>query len=140
MSTTARTPFLGTYILIFLATMIGIGVVLFLISALTGVQISNGGMAILPPMIAAIFTGKRWGAAIGAVPENRIAWRFAIVAAIATVAVQILIALGVLAAMGDSAAGVAPLIAGAMVLYTALVIIVNRWFLGFGAKASIRAK
>jgi hypothetical protein len=139
MSTTPRTPYLGTYLVLFIITALGVIAAVAAIQAATGYNIGNGGTSIMPPMIAALITGQRWGKAAGVVPDNRAAWRFALVTAIATVALQILVAMAVLAAAGEAGMGMGPMIVGVLVFYTLIVIGVNRWFVTFGAKSALKS-
>ena len=134
-----RTPYLGSYILIYVGTILAVIVTVMLVRAIFAVDIGNAGTAILPPIAAALLVGQRWARAAGAVPPSPEIWRFAIVAAVAAFALMVLAALASLAALGPDAGDLAPYVGGIVLLFTALTVLLNRWFVMLGARMALRA-
>ncbi len=137
-----RTPFLGYYLATLVAAIVGMAVLVFVIQLLTGANIGSGATAIVPPMAAAMLVGQRWAKRRGAAPTSREAWRFALVAGVAFLALQILLVLmvaasGVLGPIGQGAVG---LMVGIVLAYTAVAIVMHRWFVMMGARSVLKAK
>lgn len=133
-----RTPFLGTYILVWIGSAVAIGLLTGILATATGIDLRNGGMAVLPPLFAAVFAGRRWGQSLGAVPDGRAAWRFAAVAAVAAFAIQILLLLLLLAGTGSVGGSELGIIIGVMLFITLVTLLINRWFVIVGARDGAR--
>ncbi|QPH53876.1 ABZJ_00895 family protein [Pontivivens ytuae] len=137
-----RTPYLGYYLAILVAAIIGMAVLIFVVQWLTGVNIGGGATAIVPPMAAAMLVGQRWAKQRGATPTSKEAWRFAFVAGLVFFALQILLALMVAASgvLGPVNQGFIGLMVGLVIAYTAVAILMHRWFVMMGARSALKAK
>ncbi|QIK41275.1 ABZJ_00895 family protein [Pontivivens nitratireducens] len=141
MSTTPRTPYLGTYMIWLLVGVIGCIVVLNALSLIFGVAVGGGAMAAIPPMLAAMKVGEKWARERGVVPPADQAWRWSIVAAIAALAFEILATLLYLASMGGPVTwSLAAILAMGLALFTIVVIFINRYFLVLYAKRVLKVK
>ncbi|UWQ16170.1 ABZJ_00895 family protein [Jannaschia sp. M317] len=137
MSDTPRTPYLGRYLIAVLALTIGFMVFVNLVARLTGILLPGGAVAILPPMIAALHVGQVWGKERGAVPESAVAWRWAAVAGLVFLAVQLLLMPVMLAGAGAITGQMMGLIAGLVAGTTIMAVLVHRLFLVMGAKGAV---
>lgn len=141
MSTTPRTPYLGTYMIWLLVGVIGCIVVLNVLSLIFGVAVGGGAMAAIPPMLAAMKVGEKWARERGVVPPSDQAWRWSIVAAIAALSFEILATLLYLASMGGPVTwSLAAILAMGLALFTVVVIFINRYFLVLYAKRVLKVK
>ncbi|RED11256.1 ABZJ_00895 family protein [Pontivivens insulae] len=134
-----RTPYLGQYVLILIAATAGIFVLRLGAASLFDVELGAGGLALLPPLLGAIFCGRKWAMERGSVPQANVAWRWAIVAGIAFLALQILLTPLVLINMGGALDGsAATVLVLGLALFTAIAIFVNRFFLVMGARGVLK--
>lgn len=138
--TPARTPYLGKYALILIAGVAALMVANAVLLGTVGVPVPSGAATILPPMIAALVAGQTWGKDRGAVPDNAEAWRFAIVAGLIFLAVQVPLTLLGLAAVGPAAQGAMGFAAVILLVTTGIVILANRWFVSVGAKSTTKQR
>ncbi|WP_316013913.1 ABZJ_00895 family protein [Roseobacter sp. HKCCA0434] len=132
-----RTPYLGTYLLWLVGTLVALTLLEFLLAALVDFGIPPGVTAIIPAMVAANQVGDRWGRERG-VPTPSEAWRWAIVAAIAFLAMQLLLAPLAILALGLPMDGtLAVILVMTLALFTAAVIFVNRFFMPQAARRAV---
>lgn len=141
MSDRPRTPYLGTYLIWLLVGIIGCAALLALMRVAFGFELSAGAIAAIPPMMAAMLVGEKWAKERGVLPTSTEAWRWSVVAAIAFLSIQILIVMMFLAAAGGPITTSTATITGmALVLFTVVVIFINRYFLVLYAKRNLKAK
>ncbi|MCK0166959.1 ABZJ_00895 family protein [Jannaschia sp. S6380] len=142
---TARTPFLGHYLLVLILAMVGLMALDVAMGSLLAFDLPPGAVAIIPPMLAALLTGNRWANKIGVAPEARAAWRLALVGGALYGAIQLGIGFFGLAtysaAVGEPAGMQAMVIILAFSLVLAIVAgLVNRWFIGMGARGALKGR
>ncbi|GIT95583.1 hypothetical protein JANAI62_22060 [Jannaschia pagri] len=131
-----RTPYLGRYLAVSAAVMVGIGAVNISLRIFTGYSLPSGAASIIPPMIAALHVGQVWGRDRGSVPDNRTAWRWAGVAGLVYLALQMLI-VPVVIARANHTPEIIALVAVIIAGVTLAAIVINRLFLTMGAKGAV---
>ncbi|TFL16826.1 ABZJ_00895 family protein [Jannaschia formosa] len=126
-------PFLGRYLgvlLLALVAMVAAGWAL----AMAGIALPFGAAAILPPIAAALHCGQHWGRVRGTVPGGRVAWRWALVAALVYLALLIVLAVPfVLPALATIMPFVLMILGGTVLM----TILINRFFLVIGARSGV---
>lgn len=129
------------YALVFVGVIIGLGLLTFAMRALFGFNIFNGGMAIIPPMAAAMIEGQRFALKEKRLPESAEMWRFSrsaafvalAIAMVATVALSFIVP-QMRALMAMRAGG--GILMGGVLLQALLSFFVTRYFLGLGARSA----
>ncbi len=132
------------YALIFVGVAVGLGLLSLAVQALFGIDIFNGGMAIIPPMTAAMIEGHRYAMKEKRLPESPDMWRFSRSAALVVLAIAMVatVALSFVvpqmrALMAMRAGG--GILMGVVLLQTLLAFLVTRYFLGLGARSALNA-
>ncbi|MGB3406384.1 MAG: ABZJ_00895 family protein [Jannaschia sp.] len=136
MAQTPRTPYLGRYLVAMIGVTIGLTVLRIALIQVAGIALPGGALAIIPPMAGALYAGQAWGRERREVPANAIAWRWALVAGIVYLAVQLLIL--PLSLTGAQITTSLLTTLAAIIAVTAIVaVFVHRFFLTIGAKGAI---
>jgi hypothetical protein len=132
----------GVYILL----AAGIPLALWAIEKLTGSDYWQSSMGIIPPMISALVEGQYY-ARHGAAPADRLAWRFAFVATAIVTGLQLAAVVAILLfapeVLVPLRAPVSPdvlwIFIGLVAAFIVAVLLVNRFFLTFGAKSMLKS-
>lgn len=136
MTETPRVPYLGRYLTVLTAVIVGFAVLGWALLRFAGFAVPGGAVAIVPPMVAALHVGQTWGRERGEMPDNRTAWRWALVASLVFLALQLLLLPLVLTTVAVSP-GILKLMALLIGGTTIMSVLVHRFFLTIGAKGTI---
>lgn len=135
---------LGRFAVIYLATIVGMLVIVLLVQAIARFDISNAGMAIIPAMVAALVEGQSFARAENRLPESREMWRFARRASVIVLGLTMMsaavfsIAVPEIAYMLRQPNGAAFLLV-AILFQTLVSFFLLRLFLASGAKSALKA-
>ncbi len=133
-------PYLGRYTMILVAGVAGLIVLNIVLGILAQVSLPAGAAAVIPPMIAGLVTGQTWGRERGALPEGAPAWRLSVFGALIYAGLQLLLALGGLAATGAAGPTAVGISLGIVLVVSVIVVFINRWFLTVGAKGILKQR
>ncbi|MEX5579256.1 ABZJ_00895 family protein [Pseudophaeobacter sp. A-200-2] len=135
---------LKRFTLVYVATALGVIAVVYAVQVLLGHNIANGGMSIIPAIVAAMVEGQRYAKAERAVPESAVLWRFAKAAALMILGLSLIfvvllsLIMPPLRQMMSDPVGASVLFGGAL-LQAALGLVLVRFFSGMGAKSQLTA-
>ena len=133
------------YALVFIGTSLGLWALTMLALLVFEFDISNGGMVILPPLVAAMIEGHRFARSNGRLPEKLEMWKFARLAALVVMAVTMVFTVIMtffvpeLRELMAQRMGAGVLLA-LVVLQALIAFLVTRFFLGFGAKSGLNER
>ncbi|MGH1354723.1 MAG: ABZJ_00895 family protein [Thalassovita sp.] len=133
------------YIIVFLGVSVGLWFLSLLVLQIFDFDISNGGMVLLPPLVAAMIEGNKFSRRTGRLPESAEMWKFARTTALVVMAITMIFSVIMtfivpqLRAMMSQPMG-AGLLMGAVILQALLAFLVTRFFLGFGAKSGLNGR
>lgn len=133
------------YTLVFLGVSVGLWVLSLLVMQIFKFDIANGGMMILPPMVAAMVEGNKFAQQNGRLPEKGDMWKFARIAALVVLAISMVFTAVMTFVIPELRNLMAQRMGGgilmAAVLVQALVaFLVTRFFLGLGAKSALNRR
>ncbi|MCT4554459.1 MAG: ABZJ_00895 family protein [Pelagimonas sp.] len=136
---------LKRYAIVFVLAILGLIVVGIALAPL-GVKLPTGISVWMPPMLAALNAGTKYGEQHGAAPPKAEAWRLARLMTLVAIAIHILLSVGFIAVSVPSQgwgllAAIGPV--GMIIIVLVMVAVTflsNRFFLGLGAKTALKAK
>ena len=130
------------YGLIILASVIGLQILSMIVFWVFNFDISNAGMAILPPMVGAMIEGQKWARQHGRGPDSKDIWRWSSLGGMIVFVVYIVgfVVIGVFIPEIRSILS-EPDMAGLMLVLLAALsgfaILVNRWFYGIAVRSEL---
>ncbi|NIZ15528.1 ABZJ_00895 family protein [Phaeobacter sp. HF9A] len=136
---------LRRFTLVYIATLMALMVLVVLAQAVTGYDIANAGMSIIPAMSAGMAEGQFFVRSKKRMPENAEMWHFArqatvVMLGLTMVAVAIFsVAVPQIRFMLSQPSG-GMLLLAAVLFQVALSFLLVRYFLGLGAKSALRAE
>ncbi|TNJ41159.1 ABZJ_00895 family protein [Phaeobacter sp. B1627] len=135
---------LRRFTLVYLALILAMMVLVVLVQAVTGFDIANAGMAIIPAMGAAMIEGQKFARREGRQPESAQMWRFArqsvvIILGLSMVAVMLFSVTAPEIKMLLSQQYGGALLLGALLFQVAVSFILVRHFVGLGARSVLGA-
>ncbi|MDT8327632.1 MAG: ABZJ_00895 family protein [Roseovarius sp.] len=128
----------GTYT----ATILGIMVLAYVLDAFVGVPFPKGVGTVLPTLVASMLEGQFYARKHGAVLSKGDAWRaaFAMTAVVAVLNIALMAALMLMPGVAEMLGSLSiALWVGILVFLLGIVLLVNRFFLGFGARNELKA-
>jgi len=133
------------YTLVFLGVSVGLWILSLLVMQIFKFDIANGGMVILPPMVAAMIEGHKFAGQNGHLPEKSDMWKFARIATLVVLALTMIFTVVMTFVVPELRSLMAQRMGGgilmAAVLVQALVaFLVTRFFLGLGAKSALNRR
>jgi hypothetical protein len=133
------------YTVVFLGVSVGLWFLTLLVSQLFDFDLSNGGMVLLPPLVAAMIEGNKYARQTRKLPESGQMWRFARTAAMVVLAITMIFTAVLtfvvpqLQAMMAQPMG-AGMLMGAVLLQALIPFLTTRFFLGLGAKSGLNGR
>jgi hypothetical protein len=133
------------YILVFIGVSLGLWLLQLIVMLVFGFDISNGGMVVVPPLVAGAIEGNRYARRNGALPTSSEMWKFSRLAALfvlgITMVFTVIMAFTVpeLRAMMSQGMG-AGLLMGMVLIQATIAFLATRFFLGIGAKTGLKAQ
>ena len=139
------------YIGIFLGTALVLAIAIWALRALAGVNLASSGIGIIPPLIAAMVAGQVYARDTGRVPDSAEAWRFAVVATLISIGLAaglaviagLLLPVQVAALRAEVMPAVGTMVsiaAGFLGFLVGVTVLVNRFFLTFGARNMLKGQ
>jgi uncharacterized protein YqhQ len=126
----------------YLGLSIGLPVLIYLIRQYVGINLSSGGVSLIPIMLTTLNEGARFVRATGRRPEGREAWKMAGLFALFGVMLSMLLAAVVLvvapAMLGDLSSLGFGFVAAMVVVMAVVYVLVARVFFGLGARSEAR--
>ncbi len=135
---------LKRFTLVYVATSLALIAIVSAVQAFMGFRIANGGMSIIPAIVAAMMEGQRYAGAHRALPEGADMWRFAKAAALVILGLSLVfvvlfsLIMPQIRQMMSDPVGASVLFAGSL-LQAALGLVLVRFFIGMGAKSQLTA-
>lgn len=135
---------LRRFTIVYAASALALIAVVSTVQIFLGFRIANGGMSIIPGIVAAMIEGQRYARESRALPEAAAMWRFARAAALVILGVSLILIVGLslimpqLRQMMSDPMGASVLFAGSL-LQAALGLVLVRFFVGMGAKSQLTA-
>ncbi|KUP94138.1 ABZJ_00895 family protein [Tritonibacter horizontis] len=136
---------LRRFSLVYLATMLGLMMIVVLVQAVGNFNVANAGMAIIPAMVAGLVEGQRFAGVEKRLPESSQIWRFACRAAVIILGLTMIsvsifsVAAPQIKLMLSHTQG-ALLLLAAILFQTAVSFLLVRYFVALGAKSALRAQ
>lgn len=136
------------YSLVHLIASLVLPLVLYAILTLGGFDFDSGATAIIPTMLAALFEGQKQSLTAETKPTSRALWRAALPLTAIALAINAVLLVAVLLFWPQFFAGfsevnatmeVGTFLAGFAVIFTLLLLLLNRWFLSQGISNQIKA-
>ncbi|WP_420568544.1 ABZJ_00895 family protein [Thalassovita sp.] len=133
------------YTIVFLGVSVGLWFLTLMVVQLFDFDISNGGMVLLPPLVAAMIEGNKYARKTRQMPESGQMWRFARTAALVVLAITMIFTVVLtfvvpqLQAMMAQPLG-AGMLMGAVLLQAVIAFLTTRFFLGMGAKSGLNGR
>lgn len=133
------------YIIVFLGVSVGLWFLSLLVLQIFDFDISNGGMVLLPPLVASMIEGNKFARSTGRMPETGEMWRFARTAAMVVLAITMIFTVVMTFVIPDLRALMgqrmgAGILMGAVLIQAVVALLVTRFFLGFGAKSGLNGR
>lgn len=135
---------LKRFSIVYVVTALALIAIVSAVQAVLGFRIANGGMSIIPAIVAGMIEGQRYARAHRALPEGADMWRFAKAAALVILGLSLVFAVVFSLIMPDlrqmmsDPVGASVLFAGSL-LQAALGLVLVRFFVGMGAKSQLTA-
>jgi len=141
------------YAWVHVATALGLGVAAWALRQFAGINISSAGLGVLPPLVAAMEVGDAHARVSGRLPESGPAWRFAFIAMLISFGLSVVFTLlaglalpeqvaamkqEVAMALGTKGSILASIAAFLLAFFLVVTLLVNRYFLTFGAKIRLK--
>jgi len=133
------------YTVVFIGVSLGLWLLQLLVMLVFKFDISNGGMIVIPPLVAAAIEGNRYSRATGQLPESSEMWKFARLAALVVLAVTMVFTVIMSFAVPDLRALMsqrmgAGILMGMVLLQAVIAFLATRFFLGVGAKTGLKPR
>jgi len=129
---------------VYLATMVGLMVLVVLLQAIANVDIANAGMAIIPAMVAAMVEGQSFARSEDRLPDSAEMWGFARRAGVIILGLTMMSTAVFSVAMPEvkfilTQPYGAVMLLGAILFQTVISFVLVRFFLASGAKSALKA-